>query len=163
MDIGLLVIGFILIGIGLIGSFLPVLPGPPIAWCGVLVSFFSAKTTYGLTALIVTFLIMAAVTVLDFLLPPLLTKKTGGTKAGSTGSTVGLIAGILLPLPIIGVIICPFVGALIFEIIHDPNDFDKAFKSACGAFIGFLAGTGVKAIVVCGFLWFLIFNLMDKI
>ncbi|NNL08276.1 MAG: DUF456 domain-containing protein, partial [Croceitalea sp.] len=41
MDIALLFIGFILMLIGILGSFLPVLPGPPISWVGLLLLYLT--------------------------------------------------------------------------------------------------------------------------
>ena len=35
MDIVIIIIGFILVLIGLVGVFIPVLPGPPLSWLGV--------------------------------------------------------------------------------------------------------------------------------
>lgn len=154
-----LIVAFVLIAIGLVGSFLPVLPGPPISWAGLFVAFISKSSSLHLSTLIITAVLMIAVTIADYVFPPMMTSKSGGSKMGSLGATVGLIAGILLPIPILGVIICPFVGALLFEIIHDPKDFNRAFHAALGAFVGFLLGTGAKAIVCSVFTWILILNL----
>ena len=91
----------------------------------------------------------AIVSVLDNLIPIYLTRKTGGSKAGSWGATIGLIVGIFVgPW---GIVLGPFVGALVGELIHDNRDMQRAFKSAGGAFLGFLLGTGLK-LLVCGFL-----------
>lgn len=157
-----LVVAFVLIAVGIVGSFLPVLPGPPISWAGLLVAFVTGSSTLHVATIIVTAVLMAAVTVADYIFPPMMTSKSGGSKMGSIGATVGLIAGILLPIPMLGVILCPFIGALLFEIIHDPSDLKRAAKAALGAFLGFLIGTGTKAIVCTAFLWILILNLVKN-
>ena len=158
--VALLVLTFVLIAIGFIGAFLPALPGPPISWAGLLVAYFSENSTLHISTLIVTAIVMVAVTVADYVFPPMMTAKNGGSKMGSIGATVGLVAGIILPIPMLGVIICPFVGALIFEMIHDSSDMNRALKAAWGAFLGFLLGTGMKAIVCSAFAWILILNLV---
>ena len=80
-----------------------------------------------------------------------MTKKSGGSKAATWGSTIGLIIGLFAgPL---GIIAGPFVGALVGELIHTDWNYSIAFKSAWGAFLGFLCGTGMKMIVVVIFLW----------
>lgn len=160
MNIFLLTIGFVLLLVGLIGAFLPVLPGPPIAWGGLLVAFFSSSVTLHISTLVITAILMIVVTIADYVFPPMMTKKSGGTKAGSWGATIGLIVGFFLPLPIIGLILCPFFGAFIFELVQNPKDSKKAFDSAWGAFLGFLLGTGIKAIIVSCFIWILILNLL---
>jgi len=157
--VALIVLAFLLIAIGFIGAFLPALPGPPISWAGLLVAFFSSSSTLHVPTLVVTAVVMVAVTVADYVFPPMMTAKNGGTKMGSIGSTVGLVAGIILPIPMLGVIVCPFIGALVFELIHDSSDTARALKAAWGAFLGFLLGTGMKAIVCSAFAWILILNL----
>ena len=152
--VALIVLAFLLIAIGFIGAFLPALPGPPISWAGLLVAFFSASSTLHVPTLVVTAVVMVAVTVADYVFPPMMTAKNGGTKMGSIGSTVGLVAGIILPIPMLG-----FIGALVFELIHDSSDTARALKAAWGAFLGFLLGTGMKAIVCSAFAWILILNL----
>ena len=41
MDIALLVLGFILTLVGIMGSFLPVIPGPPLSWVGLLLLYLT--------------------------------------------------------------------------------------------------------------------------
>ena len=156
----LLVLAFFLIILGLVGAFLPALPGPPVSWLGLLAAFFSASASLSFATVAVSFVVMAAVTAMDYLLPPAMTRKFGGSRAGGIGATVGLVAGLFLPLPVLGVILCPFFGAFIFEFLNSPDDTARAFKSAWGAFIGFLLGTGAKAAVAVSFFWILVLNLV---
>lgn len=105
-----------------------------------------------MVSLVITGILSALVSVLDNLAPIYLTSKTGGTKWGSWGVTIGLILGFFAgPL---GIIICPFLGALAGELLYDSKDKKRAFKSACGAFLGFLTGIGIKlaccfVIIIC--------------
>ena len=106
-------------------------------------------------------LICAVITVLDYVVPVWGTKKFGGTKAGTRGSTIGMIVGILVlpmlgivlgPFGILGILGGPFVGAYIGEKMGGTPD-DKAWRSAFGSFIGFLTGTLMKVVytLVVGF------------
>jgi len=90
-------------------------------------------------------MIAAVVTLFDYYIPIYGTKKFGGTTYGVWGCTIGLVAGLWLGP--IGIIIGPFAGAFIGEMIAN-NNSEKAFKAAMGSFIGFLAGTLLK-LVVC--------------
>jgi len=146
MDITLLLIAFILMFIGILGSFLPVLPGPPISWVGLLLLYLTKAVPMSYTVLGITLIVAVVVGILDYVIPAKGTKRFGGSKYGIWGTNIGLIVGIFAPIPL-GFIIGPFVGAFVGEMINDSNDSQKAFKAATGSFIGFLASTFMKFVV----------------
>lgn len=158
MDIFLLILGFILAIIGVIGSLLPVLPGPITSWAGLLLLHLTSIVPMNYTFLGITLFISIIIIVIDTVIPVLGTKKFGGTNYGITGSMIGLVLGILF-FPPLGMIIGPFVGAFIGEIIKDTSNPKKALKAAYGSFIGFLTSTLLKfvaALIFTGF-YFAIF------
>lgn len=59
----------------------------------------------------------------------------GATKAGLIGATLGGFFGIFLGLP--GLIIGPFIGAIIGDIYAKRRDIAKLFRSGAGAAAGF--------------------------
>lgn len=147
----------ILLLVGLIGTVLPVLPGPPIAWAGLLSAHFSSYSQIELWILIATGIAAVFVTVMDNIFPSIMTKKAGGSKAATWGCTIGLVVAFFLgPLFIL---IAPFVGAYIGELIHDSSDSKRALKAAFGAFKGFLLGTGIKIITVMCFIWLFLWSI----
>lgn len=144
MDILLIVIAGLLLIVGVLGSFLPVLPGPPISWVGLLLAGFTSYIDFSTTFLIVTAGITLLLVLLDYVLPSLIVRKTGGSKFGERGAFFGAIIGIFFgPF---GIILGPFVGALIGELLIDYQDFSRALKIAYSSFMGFLLGTGLKLI-----------------
>ena len=145
MDILLLFLGFIFMILGIIGSFLPVLPGPITGWVGLLLLHLTKTIPQNWTFLGITLAIAVLIWFLDYIIPALGTKKFGGSKYGVYGTTIGLIIGLLFFGPL-GIIIGPFAGALIGELMFDSNDSKRAFKAAFGSFIGFLFSTGLKFI-----------------
>ncbi len=161
MDIALIIIGFLFCVLGVIGSFLPVLPGPFTSWIGLLILHFTDAVPQNWTFLGVTLGVSILVWILDYIVPALGTKKFGGTKYGMIGSSLGLIIGIIFMGPL-GIIIGPFAGAFIGEIIKDNSDSSKALKAAFGSFIGFLAGTFIKFVVSCIFLWFYVIKVSEN-
>jgi uncharacterized protein len=151
-----ILIGLLLIILGLIGCFLPVLPGPPIAFAGLLLQLLRSDQEFSTFALVTLGILVVIVAILDYWFPIYGTKIFGGTKGGSYGSTVGLIIGLFFgPL---GVIIGPFIGAYVGELINK-QPADKAFKSAIGSFLGFLAGTLTKVVTVLFIFGYYIYKL----
>ncbi len=145
IDVLLIILAGILLFVGLAGCILPIIPGPPISFAGLLVLQATEKVDFSGNFLTIMFLLAAVVTVLDYVIPVWGTKKYGGTRAGVIGSTIGLIIGLFV-FPPFGIIIGPFVGAIVGEMINK-DDFNKAVKSGIGSFIGFLLGTGIKLVV----------------
>ncbi len=153
MDWFLLVLAIILLLAGLIGGVLPVLPGPPLSFIGMLVLHFSRFADFKTGTLIAFGILAMIVQILDYIVPAWGTKKFGGTKYGSRGSIIGLIFGVFVlpsivvlgPFGLFGIILGPFVGALIGEKIGGQNS-DDAMKAAIGSFIGFLTGTLMKIV-----------------
>ena len=141
---------------GLIGTFLPLLPGPPIAWAGLVAADFSVYCNLDVWILIATGIAMAAVTAIDYIFPSIITKKSGGSEAATWGCNIGLAVSFFLG-PVF-ILIGPFLGAFIGEMIHDSSDKNKALKAAIGAFKGFLLGTGLKAITVMCFIWIFLWS-----
>ena len=138
-------LGIILIITGIVGSFLPLLPGPPIAYAGMLIQLFREPDPFTTKFILIWAGIVLFTLILDYLIPLWGTKKFGGTKYGMWGCTIGfLLAFWMGPL---GVIIGPFVGAFVGEMIAG-QDTRRSFRAALGSFVGFLLGSFLK-IVVC--------------
>lgn len=141
----LIIISIILLIAGIAGSVLPVLPGPPLSWLGLLVLKLTPSVSQQLTwsVVIAVAVLTLAVFILDNLLPIWTTKNIGGSKMVVWGAGIGFIAGFWFgPL---GIIFAPFVGALIVGIISGSH-IRAALKHASGAFIGFFTGVVLKFI-----------------
>ena len=154
MDITLAILGMILVLVGFVGSILPVIPGPPISWAGFLLlrwtRYISDHSGAYDNALWILLFFVVAVTILDYLVPVLGTKKYGGSKRGVWGATIGVVVGLFFGPP--GIIIGPFLGAYIGEISTGKKD-REALRAAWGSFVGFLMGVGMK-LMTCGAILF---------
>ncbi len=142
MDTFLIISGIILLLAGIAGCIFPFLPGPPLAYGSLILLQISTYKPFTENFLIIWALVTIAVVIADYYIPIWGTKKFGGTKGGVWGATAGLIVGIFF-FPPFGLIIGPFIGAFAGEIINN-QDSNKAFRSAIGSFIGFVAGTLMK-------------------
>ncbi len=144
MDLVWIIISGSLIMIGIIGCIIPVIPGPPISFIGLLLLQLKQIPPYSARFLAIWAVIAVAVTVLDYIIPAYGTKKFGGSRYGMWGSIIGLFIGLFLPP--FGIIIGPFAGAVVGEMIKG-NEFNKALRSGFGSFLGFIAGTIMKLAV----------------
>lgn len=160
MEIVLLLLGMVLCVVGIMGSFLPVLPGLPISWVGLLLFYFIPGIEMNYWFLGITLVITIVLSVLDYVIPAEGTKRFGGSKAGSIGTTVGLVVGIFLPIPF-AILVGPFLGAFIGEVFFNKTKTDRALKAAFGSFIGFLAGTFMNFVVAVTFLGIYIYNVWE--
>jgi hypothetical protein len=142
MDIFLVSVASLLIMLGILGCILPVIPGPPLSFVGLLILHFTKWGSINSQLLIWLGIAAAIVTILDYVFPVWATKKFGGSKRGVWGATLGLVVGMFL-FPPVGIILGPFAGAFIGEVTGGQNR-SKAFKAALGSFVGFLLGTGLK-------------------
>lgn len=166
MDTVLIILGAICLLVGLVGSIVPVLPGAPLSYLGLLLLHWTDKVQFSWQFLTIWAVIVVVIQVLDAVIPIWGTKKFGGTKWGIWGSTIGLLIGLFLgPL---GIILGPFVGAVLGELLYfnrhpqttlnnaeppltntkqKPNsNFNKALRAGFGSFVGLLTGTFLKVL-----------------
>lgn len=155
----LIFLGAFIMVVGLIGCVVPVIPGPPISYVGILILHFTEKVQFSSTFLLIWAFIAIAVTVIDNIVPVWGTRKTGGSKWGVWGSAIGLIIGIFFAP--IGIFIGPFLGALFGELMFqhtqegksDKVEMDsnkktkRAFIAALGSFLGLMVGIVLKLVV----------------
>lgn len=139
--------------IGLIGAFLPVIPGLPFSYAGILVIHLSGVATFSTFFLVAWAIIIGTVLILENALPAYTTQKFGGSVYGVTGSTIGMILGLLF-FPPLGFFLGSLAGAFVGEMLYKP-DFKVALKASWGSFLGFLTGTIIKVsiAVVLAFLF----------
>jgi len=137
------IIAVILGIVGLVGCILPVIPGPPLSWLGLLLLWFTHPDDLTVSLLIIWLVVTVVVTILDYVAPSWITTKTGGSKAAGRGSFVGLILGLLF-FPPWGMIAGSFIGALLAEVFVSGHDVADSVKPAFGSFLGFLLSTGLK-------------------
>ena len=140
-DYVLLIFGIILMLLGIIGCLVPILPGPPISYLGLIMLHVTKFGQFSSTVLIALAVVAIVVTILDYIVPIWGTRKFGGSKYGMRGATVGLIIGLFLGP--VGIILGPLFGAIVGELIFK-DDMKYAIKAGFGSLLGFLTGIGLK-------------------
>ncbi len=143
MDILWIILGIVMILLGLAGSIIPALPGPPLCLVGLLLQQLKTLPPFTATFLWLWAGVVIVLLVLDYVTPAYGTKKWGGSKFGIWGSTIGIFVGIWFGP--VGIFLGPLVGAFIGEIIANKS-MHQAWRAALGSFIGFLVGTLLKLI-----------------
>ena len=150
MEIILIILGIICLVVGLLGCVLPMLPGPPVAYAAMLLLHFTERVQFSTAQLLIWLAIVIVVQVLDYFIPLIGSRYAGGSRWGSWGCLVGTVIGLFFSPW--GIIIGPFLGAVIGELLGD-KDLKYALKSGLGSLLGFLFGTFIK-LAVCGyFIW----------
>jgi len=159
MDVIFAVIGSILILVGLVGIYAPILPGIPIAWLGFFIyAIGTGFERISILTVVIFFVVMVLILLLDLMAPALGAKKYKASKLGMLGAFIGSIIGLIF-FGFVGIILGPVIGAFIFELIAK-RKADIAFKAALGTFVGFIVGVLVKLVyilVMAGFFvasWF---------
>ena len=143
MEYVVIFFAIILALVGLAGAVLPVLPGPPIAFLAMLLLLLCDGNDVTIAQLVVAGIAAAVITLLDYIAPIWFAKKTGGSKSGTWGATIGLVIGFFVGP--IGIIAGPFIGAFVGELLADTPK-EKAFGVASMTFIAFMLTTGLKLV-----------------
>ena len=146
------VIAVILALAGIVGCFLPVIPGPPLSWGALLLLYFFGNGEMSLKFLLIWLGITIVVTILDYVVPAQFTRLTGGSKAAGRGSLVGLLLGLIF-FPPWGMIAGAFLGALLAEVFINRSSVADSVKPALGSFAGFFFGTFIKLVASVLMMW----------
>ena len=123
---------------GLVGSIMPGLPGTPVVLLAAVMHrlYFGPASANNLVLVVLAGLTAVSV-LLDYLATVLGAKKLGATWRGAVGAVLGGLIGLFFSLP--GMILGPFLGATLFEMLGDKK-FREALKAGAGAVVGLLLG-----------------------
>ncbi len=144
MDIFLLIISFTLMIIGIIGSIVPVLPGPLSSWVGLFILSNVEGVEVSSKLIIICLIIAIGIFILDYILPIYTSKRFGASKYGIIGASIGIILGLFFAP--FGIFIGALIGAITGEMILNKN-FKKSLKSAFGVFLGFIISGFTKSLI----------------
>ncbi|MDR8394325.1 DUF456 domain-containing protein [Aliifodinibius sp. S!AR15-10] len=94
MELIWITLGILCILAGFFGSFLPVIPGPPISYVGLLLLQLTTPIPFSLQFLLIWAAIVGGIMILDNVIPVYGTKKFGGSAFGIAGSAIGMVVGL---------------------------------------------------------------------
>lgn len=136
------VVGAVLALLGLAGMLLPVLPGAPLLFLGLVAAAWAEDFQYvGLWTLLGLAALAGLTYLVEFLASVLGARKFGGSRRAMAGAAIGGIIGLFLGLP--GIILGPFVGAVIGELSLQ-RSLDQASRAGFGTVVGMAIGVAGK-------------------
>lgn len=151
---GLIIAGIFFLA-GIAGTFLPVLPGAPLIFIGMVIyGFFEQFANLTWQFFLGQAILMLFVFGVDYLSSVWGVKRYGGSKQAVYGSLVGAIVGLFIMGPL-GIIIGPFLGAVGGELLAQ-RKANQAVRAGVGTLVGFLSGALIKlSIQVLMIIWFI--------
>ena len=146
LDVTMLIVGGFAIAAGIAGCFIPVIPGPVVAFCGLLCMAPTCKSP-SMAALVAFGVATAVVTALDYVVPAIGAKKFNCSRLGVWGCTIGAVVGVFFfPL---GLLLGPFLGAVVGELLAKKS-VGAAALGGLGALLGVLSGVVIKLVACIG-------------
>jgi uncharacterized protein YqgC (DUF456 family) len=145
LSIFLWVLALLLTVAGLAGLVLPMLPGAPMVFAGLLAAAWAEDFTYVGWRTLTVFGFMTLLTyVLDFAATAFGAKRFGASGYAIAGATVGAIGGLFFGL--LGILVGPFVGAVAGEMVAR-RSLGAAGRAGLGATLGLALGAAAKLAV----------------
>lgn len=144
MDVTLLlwILAALLVIGGIAGLVLPVLPGAPLVFAGLVAAAWAEHFVYiGTGTIILLALFAALASAVDFIASALGAKHCGASPRAVTGAVIGGVVGLFFGIP--GVLLGPFAGAVIGELSLRRN-LHAATRAGLGASLGLLLGAAIK-------------------
>jgi len=135
-----IVVGSVFMLLGLAGSVLPILPGPPLSFIGLfllaLLKHFSPPLTPAFV--IILAIVTVLVVVMDYIIPLLGAKRYGASKWGVWGSVLGMAIGIFWSP--FAMLLGAFLGAVVIEWLVGKKK-GEALRAGWGVVMGTLFAT----------------------
>ncbi|MVX57284.1 DUF456 domain-containing protein [Parasutterella muris] len=142
LDIILWIAAVLLMGVGILGTVIPMIPGLPMIFAGAwLAAFIDHYDKINVWVVVLLGVLMLFGLAVDWIAQTMGAKKAGATKLGIVGSLIGTFVGIFTGLW--GLIFMPLLGAAIGEFI-DHQDMLRSGKVGFATWLGMIIGTVVK-------------------
>lgn len=142
MDILLWCLAVLLVVVGLGGTVLPVLPGVPLVFGGLLLAaWIDAFAHVGWPVLLVLALLTVLSLVVDVAASSLGAKGAGAGRAAMLGAAIGTLVGLFFGFA--GLMLGPFLGAAAGQFLVR-QDAVEAGRAGVGAWLGFVLGSLAK-------------------
>jgi uncharacterized protein YqgC (DUF456 family) len=137
-----LILAGLIVITGFVGTVVPVLPGVPILFAGlVLAAWSTGFEPVGWGTLGVLGVLAVLSVIIDLLAAAFGAKRLGASQRAFWGATLGAVVGMFFGLP--GILLGPFIGAVVAEVTAGTGA-QQAGRSGYGVWIGIVIGTAAK-------------------
>jgi uncharacterized protein YqgC (DUF456 family) len=144
------VLAIALIVIGVLGTFLPVVPGAALVFGGMLLAaWIDHFERIGWITLTILGVLTLLVFVIDMVAGYLGAKRVGASRLALVGAAVGALIGLFFG--IIGILVAPFIGAVVGELITR-GQLEPAARVGLATWLGMAVGALAKIAVVLAML-----------
>ncbi len=151
----LFVLAAVLVIIGLIGTVLPMLPGVPLVFAGLLLAaWVDGFVNVGVPTLIILAVLTLLSILADFVATALGAKRVGASALSIWLSMLGLVVGIFFGLP--GLLLGPFIGAVVGELMSR-RTLLQASNAGFATWVGLILGTAAKLALVIAMMGIFLF------
>lgn len=159
MTLFLIITGFLLALLAVLGSIFPLIPGPPLSVAALLIlSYAKNWEPFSTEFLIITGSMALIIIVMDYVLPLEGARRYGASRYGVAGALLGIVAGFLL-MPPVGIFIGALLGAVAGELATKKSGHE-ALRAGWGVFVGFMVGTGIRLAFTLAILFFYVTALL---
>ena len=151
-----IMVAILLVVVGIAGTVLPMLPGVPLVFAGLLLAaWHSGFDQVSILTIVVIGVITAMAWVVDFFASIVTAKKVGASKYALWGAGIGAVLGIAGG--IVGLIVGPAIGAIVGELITHKNTSKEATTKettaklttvGIAAGLGFVLALAIKIVLV---------------
>jgi uncharacterized protein len=146
-----IIVAILLVVIGIAGTILPMLPGVPLVFAGLLLAaWHGGFDQVGVLTMVIIGVIAAMAWAVDFFASVVTAKKAGASKYALWGAAIGAIVG--MAGGIVGLIIGPAIGAIVGELITHKSTSKEATTKATtvgiAAGLGFVLALAIKIVLV---------------
>lgn len=139
-------IAVVMVGAGILGTVVPIIPGVPLVFLGLLVAaWIDGFQKVGWPTIVLLFVLTLSATIIDFVATSLGTKKAGASRGALFGAFSGMVVGLFFGIP--GVILGPFLGAVLGEYLVR-RDILQAGKAGLGTWVGLIIATAAKVALI---------------
>ncbi len=142
----ILVLAAIMVAAGFVGSLLPLLPGVPLLFSGLLLAAWEQGfSKVSVLTMVVIGVLGVAAWAVDFFGSMVTAKKAGASKQAMWGVAIGAVLGIFGGIP--GLILGPAIGAIVGELIAHQDKL-RATTVGLAAGLGFILAMVAKVFIV---------------
>ncbi|MDX9914161.1 MAG: DUF456 domain-containing protein [Candidatus Moranbacteria bacterium] len=151
-------VALILMILGIVGSVLPIVPGPILSFAGLVIYYiFQENEVLSLGPVLLFALGMSFLIAADYVLPLLGVKFLGASKNGQWGAIIGALLGIVF-FPPLGIFIGALMGAIIGEMYHGKK-FPEAMMVAMGVVTGSVVAIFLQVIFSLSVIGYFLFKI----